>query len=166
LILVHSPHLLHYEVGRLLTQVYRDLFANQLGMEVNHLNGDEQFVSTENWILVHGCQAFTLAGFEVGTQMFIQHEIIDLTQVKVFALDPRADASLNVAEFRAKAHLLDKCEPVIFDPVIRIHHGFYTPGPTIDLRSGLTTPNFPSPESFRAFLLSSLMLPDELRIEE
>ncbi|MCI0660993.1 MAG: hypothetical protein L0220_07965 [Acidobacteria bacterium] len=127
LILVHSPHQIHYEVGRLLTQVYRDLFANQLGMEVKHLNGDEHDGSTENWILVHGCQAFTLAGFEVGTQLFIQHEIIDLTQVKVFALDPRADASLNVAEFRAKASLLDKCEPVKFDPVIRIHHGFYTP---------------------------------------
>jgi len=160
LIMIYSPH--RSETGWFLSEVYHDLFANQLGMEVKHLDDGKNKVHKENWILVHGWQAVTLAELEAGTQLFIQHEIINLTQVRVFTVDPLSDPSMNVAEYRAKAGILDNIEPVKFDPVIRIHHGFYSLGPTIDLRSGLTTSNFPSSESFRAFLLSSLTLPDEL----
>jgi ATP-dependent Clp protease ATP-binding subunit ClpC len=143
-----------------LPSIYSDLFSNQLGMDVKYIEHDDGKFHPDTWLLVQGWEAVTLAEIEEGTQLFIlTDEWIEPVQIKVHALEPDADPRRKIAEFEAKAAADEGF--LKFDPVIRIHHQ-QNSGAIVDLRSGLTTTNFLSPQNLRAMMLSVLPLPPEL----
>jgi ATP-dependent Clp protease ATP-binding subunit ClpA len=170
LVLVRVDHSHPASEFAFLGETYRDLCQDQLGLEVTYLDDKNRHGSPDHWFLVSGWRAARLAKIEEGTHLYLEANDIEPLQVKVFALDPEADPSAKIREYRAKYGLApgispseQDLEPWRFDRIIRIYYGF-NHGVTLDLRSAVTTNDIFSPECLRAVLLSAMPLPPELRL--
>ncbi|MGH9765952.1 MAG: AAA family ATPase [Blastocatellia bacterium] len=159
-----------------LKRSYEALFGAQFGLETKSLTADYKlFQRLDDWLLASGRGAARLTEAEQGTHLyFVESEVIAPVQVLIFPLRPGARPREAIAgvirERRRWIEMLAVNEASVYDdplplgPVIRIYDlsGGQT-RTTIDLRSGLTAPRFPTTDDLRAFLSSSLELPVELQ---
>src|SRR5581483_6866329 len=153
---------------------YEKLFAHQLGVQSASVTDEsEKLLLGAERLLVRGAPAFTLASREQGTHLFFftgQH--LWPIQVRVFPVgdgeDPDAVIGAHLSareqwqEPLAAGRVKAEDDPFRLEPVIRVYD---QAGVTADLRSGMFVEGLPSPDDLRAFLLSSLLLPEELIIE-
>jgi ATP-dependent Clp protease ATP-binding subunit ClpA len=170
-------HLSNYAIYRdWLKNSYREFFGAQFGLETRALTSDNKlFRRTDDWLLLTGKGAARLAETEQGTHLFFD-EGETLAPVQTIAvplgqnLSPRSAISRQIRRRRAWIERLGKNEATVNDdphplePVIRIYDQFAgLTKMTVDLRSGLTAPRFPTKDDLREFLSSSLELPVELQ---
>lgn len=176
LILLRS-HVANYAIYReWLKKSYEELFSAQFGLETKSLTaGHKLFLRLDDWLLARGNGASRLAGTEQGTHLYFdENEVIVPVQVIVFPLRRGARPREAIAEvIKDRRRWIEKLalndadandDPHPLGPVIRIYdQSAGQTRTTVDLRSGLTVPRFPTMDDLRAFLSSSLELPGELR---
>lgn len=176
LILLRS-HVVGYAAYRdRLKKVYRLLFSSQFGLEVKSLTADHKlFMRSDDWLLLSGRHATQLALAEMGAHLYFDHfETLVPIQVMVFPVASGKRHRVTVAEqIRHRKRWVEGLamneasvndDPHPLEAVIRVYsESDGQTKTTVDLRSGLTVPRFPTMDDFRAFLASSLELPLELQ---
>jgi ATP-dependent Clp protease ATP-binding subunit ClpA len=128
------------------------------------------------WLAVHGPDAWPLIRAELGTHLVCpDKERLVPVQVKgiPFAADESeesqterllADLRHQELQWLAASGSTDAAasavaaSPYRFDPVVRVYE---SDGVTVDLRSGLSLPSFPSPQELRTLMLAGLPVPEE-----
>jgi ATP-dependent Clp protease ATP-binding subunit ClpA len=175
LILLRSHAPVYSSYRSRLKRAYQELFSAQFGLEVKLLTADRKaFARTDDWLLVSGRHAAQLARAEQGTHLcFDGHEQMAPVQVIVFPLDAARPRVAIAAQLKARKRWIERLaldeagvndDPHPLAAVIRVYsEAEGQTRTTVDLRSGLTAPRFPTMEDFRAFLASSLALPAELQ---
>jgi ATP-dependent Clp protease ATP-binding subunit ClpA len=158
-----------------LKRSYRELFTAQFGLEAKPLTADRNFHRrADDWLLLSGRNALRLARTEMGTHLYFdQFERMGIVQVIVFPLEVGVMPRTAIAgQIRSRKRWIEKLaqnearaddDPHPLDPVIRIYSESASQRTTVDLRSGMTVPRYPTMDDFRAFLASSLELPVELQ---
>jgi len=176
LILLRS-HVAHYATYRnWLKKSYMELFSAQFGLETRSLTADHKlFLRLDDWLLARGKGAARLAEAEQGTHLYFdENEVIAPVQVVVFQLRPDARPREAIAEvILERQRWIERLamneasvndDPYPLGRVIRIYDQCDgQTKTTVDLRSGLTAPRFPTMDDLRAFLSASLELPMELQ---
>jgi len=176
LILLRS-HVANYAIYRdWLKKSYLELFSAQFGLETRSLTADHKlFLRLDDWLLARGKGAARLAEGEQGTHLYFdEDEVIVPVQVVVFPLRPGAGPREAIAEVILERRrwierlAMDEAgvndDPYPLGPVIRIYDQCDgQTKTTVDLRSGMTAPRFPTMDDLRAFLSASLELPAELQ---
>jgi hypothetical protein len=179
LILLRS-HVANYAIYReWLKKSYEELFSAQFGLETRSLTADHKlFLRLDDWLLARGACASRLAAAEQGTHLYFdENEVIAPVQVVVFPLRPGARPREAMREeIRERKRWIERLtmneasvndDPHPLGPVIRIYdQSAGQTRTTVDLRSGITIPRFPTMDDLRAFLSSSLELPLELQTIE
>lgn len=177
LILLRS-HVAHHGAAiyrKWLKKSYEELFSVQFGLETKSLTNDHRlFLRLDDWLLARGACASRLAVAEQGTHLYFdENEAPTPVQVIVFQLRPDARPREAMREeIRERKRWIEKLavneasvndDPHPLGPIIRIYdQSAGQARTTIDLRSGITIPRFPAMDDLRAFLASSLELPEEL----
>jgi hypothetical protein len=170
-------HLSNYALYRdWLKNSYLEFFGRQFGVETRALtNADKLFLRKDDWLLLSGKGASRLARTEQGTHLFFdENEVIAPVQTIAFPLgqnhSPRAALFEQIRRRKSWIEGLGRNDgnvdddPHPVEPVIRIYDQFAgLTKMTVDLRSGLTTPRFPTTDDMREFFSSSLDLPEELQ---
>jgi ATP-dependent Clp protease ATP-binding subunit ClpA len=150
---------------------YLELFADPLAIESRVLPASGHATPVVA-LVVSGPHAASVAGAEAGTHLFCPtHENMLPVPVRVLPVPPGAEADEVVSAFVARRRewlaglaagsASSDDAPAPLPPVVRIYD---ERGPTVDLRSGLSTPSLPKVDELRTFLLAGLPLPIEFQV--